>query len=106
VALHCAAPLPADPLPYAAPVFLAALAVEGWLIRYSPRALVSGLGCIIVDQLTAAWGLALFVVGFAGRSSRGSRWVELSSSSIATWVIAVVGHDPRVLRVPPAHRTA
>ncbi|MEO8698990.1 MAG: sterol desaturase family protein [Kofleriaceae bacterium] len=79
-----------DPLPYAAPVFVLALVVEGWLVRYSQRSLISGLGCVAVDQITAAWGLALFVTAFdAAHRSAGL----IDPHGIAKWVIAVVAHD-------------
>lgn len=81
-----------DPLPYLAPLFVVALVVEGVLVGYSRRALISGIGCIVIDQVAAAWGLALFVSAFAVLHSEIAV-VELSRSSIKTWVIAIVAHD-------------
>jgi alkylglycerol monooxygenase len=81
-----------DPLPYMAPLFAIALVAEGLAVRYSRRALVSGIGCIVIDQVTAAWGLALFLAAFAALH-RHVAVVALPSSSITTYVIAIVAHD-------------
>ena len=81
-----------DPLPYMAPLFALALVAEGVLVRYSKRALVSGLGCIVVDQVTAAWGLAVFLTAFAA-VHRHLALVALPSSAITTWIVAIVLHD-------------
>jgi sterol desaturase/sphingolipid hydroxylase (fatty acid hydroxylase superfamily) len=81
-----------DPLPYAAPVFLAALALESWCSgRYSRRSLVSALGCAMLDQLVAGWGLLLFLGAFA--SAHRVAGAHLPADRIATWIVAVVGHD-------------
>jgi len=82
-----------DPLPYAAPVFALALLIEGWAIGgYSRRAVVSALGCVALDQITAAWGLVLFVTTFeAVHRTLGP--VSLSARSPWTWVLAVLAHD-------------
>lgn len=84
--------VPFDPLPYAAPLFLVALAVEGIWTRYSRRSLVSAIGCAAVDQITAAWGLVLFIAAFDALH-RGLSPFTLSSASPMTWVLAVLGHD-------------
>src|ERR1043165_9923724 len=81
-----------DPLPYVAPVFALALVAEGLAVRYSRRALVSGIGCIVVDQVAAAWGRALFVSTFA-TIHRHLAVVALPSSSLTAWLVAIVAHD-------------
>ncbi|HEU0033822.1 MAG TPA: sterol desaturase family protein [Kofleriaceae bacterium] len=81
-----------DPLPYAAPVFLVALVVEGVWARYSPRALASSIGCAAVDQIVAGWGLALFVSAFAAVHAAIAP-VELAPGRALTWIVAVLGHD-------------
>jgi sterol desaturase/sphingolipid hydroxylase (fatty acid hydroxylase superfamily) len=81
-----------DPLPYLAPVFALALVAEGLAVRYSRRALVSGIGCIVVDQVAAAWGLALFLSAFAALH-RHVAVITLPTASITTWLIATLAHD-------------
>ncbi len=82
-----------DPLPYAAPVFAVALLIEGWAIGgYSRRAVVSALGCVALDQITAAWGLIVFLTAF-DVVHRMLGPIELSAGSAWTWAIAVVAHD-------------
>ncbi len=85
--------MPLDPLPYAAPVFVAALAIEGFFLGgYSRRALVSAVGCAAVDQVGAAWGLALFVAAFDALH-RTAAVVALPATSPLTWILAVLAHD-------------
>ena len=81
--------MPFDPLPYLAPVFVVALVVEGLAVRYSPRALVSALGCVVLDQITAAWGLVLFLSIFAAVNTCSIVTLEGPLS----WLAAIVLHD-------------
>lgn len=81
-----------DPLPYLAPLLVLGLVVEGWVVRYSQRSLVSGLGCVAFDQITAAWGLALFLVAYDA-THRFLGIIELPTHRVLTWVLAIVAHD-------------
>ena len=81
-----------DPLPYVAPFFVVGLIVEGWMVGYSPRSVISGLGCVVFDQLTAAWGLAIFLVAFD--ALHGTAGLLASDPrSMLSWVVAIVLHD-------------
>jgi len=81
-----------DPLPYIAPLFVLGMLVEGWAVRYSQRSLISGLGCVAIDQITAAWGLLLFIVVYdVAHGVVGI--LQWPSGSVLHWVVAVVAHD-------------
>ncbi len=81
-----------DPLPYVAPLFALGLLVESWAVRYSQRSLISGLGCVAIDQITAAWGLVLFVVVYdAAHGAVGL--LQWSPGSVLHWVVAIMAHD-------------
>lgn len=86
------AEVPIDPLPYVAPVFIVALVLEGWAVRYSQRSLISGLGCVALDQITAAWGLALFVIAYDALH-RSVGLLDLAARDVSTWVLAIIAHD-------------
>jgi alkylglycerol monooxygenase len=79
-----------DSLILFSPLFGVALILEGRALRHDRRALISGLGCVALDQLTAAWGLGLFLVGFAALHDAAGTTL---ASGATGWVVAVVAHD-------------
>jgi sterol desaturase/sphingolipid hydroxylase (fatty acid hydroxylase superfamily) len=79
-----------DPLVLATPVFAIALVIEAVIAGGSRRALASGLGCVVLDRITAAWGLALFVAAFA--ELHAAIGIAAPTGALA-WAIAIVGHD-------------
>ena len=78
--------MPIEALAYVIPVFALALALEAWTHRSSRRALISGLGCVALDQIVAGWGLAVFVAVFSAVHDH----LALASSG---WIVAIVLHD-------------
>lgn len=79
----------ADPLIYWWPVFAVALLVEGVVVGYRRRAVVSGLACAAVDQITAAWGLGLFVHLYSACHTAAGVAID----GALGWLIAIVLHD-------------
>jgi sterol desaturase/sphingolipid hydroxylase (fatty acid hydroxylase superfamily) len=79
--------MPIESLAYCIPVFALALALEAWTQRSSRRALISGLGCVALDQIVAGWGLAVFIAVFAAIHDR------LAVTSSTSWLVAIGLHD-------------
>jgi alkylglycerol monooxygenase len=84
-----------DPLPYAAPLFVVAMIVEGALLRkssapYTTRAVVSALGCVALDQLVNVSTLVLFAMAYDAVHTNAS---AMHVDGVLGWVVAVVLHD-------------